>query len=170
MPHCFLRTPAIHSRPLLDVQDVNFEEHLLLGGVPAEAVVQEMQHSHRIGATRDRYQVWVVFLHSYMSRHGILEPMHKYALQTLPTNHILLVLQLGFLDFALVARPLQRDVFLFRLFDFGRVIYQLLLDLLLLNDARVCLCPTHPELRKDHLEIIFLETFRLISTHLLDHW
>ena len=95
--------------------------------------------------------------------------MHKYALQTLPTNHVLLVLQLGFLDFALVARSLQREFFLFLLFDFGRVIYKLLLDLLLLNDARVCLCPTHPELRKDQLEIIFLETIRFISTQLLNH-
>ena len=148
---------------------MNFEEHLLLRGVSAEAVIQEMQHSHRIGATRDRYQVWVVFLYSYMSRQGVLEPMHKYALQTLPTNYILLVLQLGFLDFALVARSLQRDFFLFLLFDFGRVIYKLLLDLLLLNDARVCLCPAHPELRKDQLEILFLETIRFIGTQLLDH-
>ena len=95
--------------------------------------------------------------------------MHKYALQTLPTNYILLVLQLGFLDFALVAWSLQRDFFLFLLFDFGCVIYKLLLDLLLLNDARVCLCPAHPELRKDQLKILFLETIRFIGTQLLDH-
>ena len=43
--------PSIDRPSLIDVQDMDLEEHLLLGCIPTQTVVQKVQHCHGVRAT-----------------------------------------------------------------------------------------------------------------------
>lgn len=98
---------SIDRGALIDVEDVDAEEHLAVGLVPEEAHVKHVKHPHRVAASRNTDQVEIVFPDLKVLSEARLELVHEDVQEADLADLVLLVREVRRVHLALETLQLR---------------------------------------------------------------